>query len=198
VAAESSRVQNGFVGNFDGRAQAITAFTAVKPGWSPWLRFMFWTGRTFPNATIQLRKLSFIHFARWGLVRPFPFVGDGQPANDVGHLYMLFESNFNGTWDEYIDAFAEAIPWQMRSLWWSSYGFPGPLPVEPFKDYIHRIEYEADHYWSAYPTASSTMIQGALGLEQKLAAFVSETSPVGAEEFRKRYNDFLTDVQGVL
>jgi hypothetical protein len=59
-------------------------------------------------------------------------------------------SNFNGTWDQCIDAFSEVVPARTKAIWGSSYGFPGPIPVEPFKSYIRRNEYIANHYWSAY------------------------------------------------
>jgi hypothetical protein len=39
----------------------------------------------------------------------------------------------------------------MKAIWGTSYGFPGPIPVEPFKAYIRRNEFVANHYWSAYP-----------------------------------------------
>jgi hypothetical protein len=58
--------------------------------------------------------------------------GDRRRGERVRYRYLLFESNFNGTWDEYIDAFSEVVPTRMRLIWGSSYGFPGPLPVEPF------------------------------------------------------------------
>ena len=39
----------------------------------------------------------------------------------------------------------------MKGIWGTSYGFPGPIPVEPFKDYIRANEYVANHYYNAYP-----------------------------------------------
>ena len=34
-----------------------------------------------------------------------------------------------------------AAAFAMRAIWGTSFGFPGPLPVEPFKGYIRRNEY---------------------------------------------------------
>ena len=58
----------------------------------------------------------------------------------------------------------------MRAVWGGSYGFPGPLPVSPFKDYIRRNEFVADHFWSAYPEASTTMVLSALEVQERLRA----------------------------
>src|SRR3954453_12825538 len=59
--------------NRHGRARAMTVFSPVKAPWSRppggvlWLYLMFLAGRVSPNATI--RQLSFIHFARWVIIR---------------------------------------------------------------------------------------------------------------------------------
>ena len=51
--------------------------------------------------------LSFIHFARWTVIPRFP---DGGSGEKLGHTYLFFESNFNGLWDQYIDAFPRSCP----------------------------------------------------------------------------------------
>ena len=101
------------------------------------------------------------------MIRRFP---DGGGGERLGHTYLFFESNFNGTWDQYIDAFSEVVPTRMKAIWGSSYGFPGPIPVEPFKAYIRKNEYVANHYWSAYPGATTTEIISA----QRVAAALDE------------------------
>ena len=102
--------------------------------------------------------LSFIHYARWAVIERFP---DGNGGERLNHSYLFFESNFNGTWDQYIDAFSEVVALRMKAIWGTSFGFPGPLPVEPFKEYIRRNEFVANHYWSAYPGATTTEIVSA-------------------------------------
>ncbi len=59
----------------------------------------------------------------------------------------------------------------MKAIWGTSYGFPGPNPVEPFKDYIRRNEYVANHYWSAYPGFTTTEIISAQHVEAALDEF---------------------------
>jgi hypothetical protein len=55
--------------NVDGQAIAITVFSTVKWFGRVWLPLVFWIATTFPRASGTLAKLSFIHFARWSLVR---------------------------------------------------------------------------------------------------------------------------------
>ena len=183
------------VANIEGKATAITVLTPVRPGGAGLMSLVFWAGRNVKATLRKLRELSFIHFARWAVIRRFP---DAGPGERLGHSYLLFESNFNGTWDQYIDAFSEVVPWRMRAIWATSYGFPGPLPVEPFKDYIRRNEFIANHYWSAYPGATTTEIVSAGHVEAALQELCRRARSLDPDAFRAAYNDFLASIQGDL
>lgn len=186
------------VSNLDGKAQAITVLSPVKPYWSIWLRFLFWLTRHISSLTAPLRRLSFIHYARWNIVTSIPFNGSPQPPEQLHYTYLLFTSNFNGTWDQYIDAFSYTVPKQMSQIWGSSFGFPGPIPVQPFKDYIRKNEFVANHYYSAYPSATATAILSALELKKRFDAFVLETQGMSPAQFKDAYSTFLTQVQQFL
>ena len=181
--------------NVEGRATAITVLTPVKPAGRVLLPLVFWVGR---NATFTLKKLhmlSFIHFARWIVISRFP---DGGRGERLHHPYLFFESNFNGLWDQYIDAFSEVVPDRMRGIWGTSYGFPGPIPVEPFKDYIRANEYVANHYWSAYPGATTTEIISAKPVVAALEDLRNRADGMSPAEFRAEYDRMLSGVQGDL
>lgn len=186
------------VSNIEGRAQAITVLSPIKPYWSLWLRILFWLTKRFPSLTGPLRRLSFIHFARWNLVTHIPFNDSPQGRERLNYTYLLFTSNFNGTWDQYIDAFSYTVARQMSLIWGSSYGFPGPKPVQPFKDYIRRNEFLANHYYSAYPGSSTSVILSALELTRQFELFTQEVAYVTPQEFQKKYHAFLTKVQRCL
>jgi hypothetical protein len=183
------------VANIEGKATAITVITPVKSWGRPVLAIVFWAGRNLTFTLKKLQQLSFIHYARWAVVPRFP---DGSGGERLHHTYLLFESNFNGTWDQYIDAFSEVVPARMKAIWGSSYGFPGPIPVEPFKAYIRRNEYIANHYWSAYPGASTTEIIAAHRVAAALEAFNQRSDGLAPDAFAAAYAEFLTEVQGDL
>ncbi len=181
--------------NVEGRATAITVLTPVKPGWWVWLKILFWLGGHVTASLKKLQQLSFIHYARWVVVRRLPAGAPEGGGDTLHHTYLLFESNFNGTWDEYIDAFSEVVSLRMRAIWGSSYGFPGPLPVEPFKAYIRRNELVANHYWSAYPDATTTEIISAERLAGALHGLRQRAEGLSTSEFRDAYVDLLTQHQ---
>jgi hypothetical protein len=85
----------------------------------------------------------------------------------------------------------------MKAIWGTSFGFPGPLPVEPFKAYIRHNEFVANHYFSAYPGATTTEIVSAERVEGALEELRGSAGG-DAEAFRAAYAAFLTKVQGDL
>lgn len=184
--------------NVDGQAIAITVFSTVKWWGRIWLSLLFLFARTFPKSRGTLARLSFIHFARWSLVRRIPFDGSQQPVEKLRYPHLFFESNFNGGWEEYIDAFSHILTRGMTFFWGSSYGFPKPLPTAPFKAYIQRNEIEASHFYSAYPEATTTMVLSALELRARLDAFRRDTQGLAPEAFAAAWRAFLTDVQRCL
>jgi hypothetical protein len=183
------------VANVEGKATAITVISPVKWWGRPVLALVFLAGRRLAFTLKKLEQLSFIHYARWAVISRFPDGGQGERHK---YAYLFFESNFNGTWDQYIDAFSEVVPTRMKAIWGSSYGFPGPLPVERFKAYIRRNEYVANHYWSAYPGASTTEIVSAGRVARALDAFKERSANLPPEAFAHAYVHFLTDVQADL
>ena len=66
--------------NINGKAYAMNAITPMK-WWKSWIpRLVFLVLKVFPSAAQGLVDLSFIHFARWVIVKrkQFPRVTPGQ------------------------------------------------------------------------------------------------------------------------
>jgi hypothetical protein len=184
--------------NVDGQAIALTVFSTLR-WWGPvYLPILYFLARRVPALTATLRQLSFIHFARWSLVRRIPYNGPPQPEQTLRYTHLYFESNFNGGWEEYIDAFSHILTRKIAAFFGASYGFPGALPVGPFKAYIHANETEASHFYSAYPQATITMIARALELDEKLAPLRRDAAAMDPDAFAAAYARLLTDAQRCL
>jgi hypothetical protein len=192
VAASAS--SGTAAGNIDGDAVAITVFSTVKRWGLLELPIFFLYIRLRSSSLGDLRKLSFIHAARWSLLRSLPGNG-GQPARKLRYPHLYFESNFNGGWEEYIDAFSYVLTRGMAMFWGSSYGFPKALPPSPFKDYIRRNQYEANHFYSAYPDATSTTVLAALELAPKVDALIAQAPAMSAEAFAAAWRALLSGTQ---
>lgn len=183
-------------GNIAGHARALSTLASVHGFWLWYLRAGFYLRRRFRLfrewKAARLRKLSFIHFARWALVEQLPGQGIrwGQRPDD---RLLYFESNFNGGFDDYIDAFAYVIGRQIKEIWNGAYGFPGPRPATEFKSYINRHEYEASWFYSAYPEHTVTQITAALRVDQALRGLAARTRDKPARQFAAEWHDFLRD-----
>ena len=180
--------------NVHGQAIAITVFSTVNRWGRLGLPLLFLYLRFLRGSSSDLSRLSFIHFARWTLVRRLPANGT-RGGSRLRYPHLFFESNFNGGWEEYIDAFSHILTSGMAAFWGSSYGFPKALPVGPFKRYIQDNETEASHYYSAYPEATITMVKGALDVERKVAPLKRNAAKMEPDAFATAYERFLTEAQ---
>ncbi|MFP5317748.1 MAG: hypothetical protein ACLGI2_05575 [Acidimicrobiia bacterium] len=183
------------MGNVCGRATAITVLTPIRPWLVRLSRLGFILPRKVPWMTEALRKLSFIHFARWSLIERIPYNGPPQRPEHPRYTYLFFESNFNGTWDDYIDSFSYVMPGRMRLTWGSSYGFPGAKPVGPFKRYIVHNEFEAQHFYSAYPEATASMVLSSLQVRERFDQLRARAEGASPAELAVEWRAFLRDTQ---
>lgn len=138
----------------------------------------------------MLQRLSFIHVAHWVILDRLP----GQPRRSR-YAYLMFMSNFNGSWREYIDAFSIAIPHRMALLWGTSYGFPGAMPPLPFVRYIERNQLTPVHYYAAYPEGTATEIGSALRVRKRFDADVVPAANRSDKELARAWRRFVDDVQ---
>jgi hypothetical protein len=189
-------------GNRHGVARALTAIGPLAPGFRYVIQwFAFALRRYVPpvrkRRAAALRQLSFVHFARWVLIKELP-AGDGITRRRLRPIYMIFESNFNGGFEEYIDAFSDVLTGSMKTLFGAAYNFPGPQPSGPFKDFIRRHDYDAEHFYSAYPDTTTTDVGRALKVARAFDRLRRETADPAPEEFARRWRAFLTEVEGCL
>ncbi len=178
-------------GNALGRMTALTLFTPVRPQWAPIVKAAFWLGKYVPMAQKHILQFDFIHFVRWTIVRELP----GTPLN---YPYLFFESNFDGPWQHYIDAFAYIIPKDIRFVWGRGIDFPYPPPAEPLKAWIARNSMEGGHFYCAYPHASTRMVKGALSVRDAFQRLLADAERQTPEEFKAAYERFLADHQAHL
>ena len=172
----------------------MTVFSLLKPGlcYLQWLAFRL--APLQPNTDVD--ELEMIHFARLALIHRFP--DHGQPRDDLRQVLQLFESNYNGSFAQYIDTFVDALPKKMKSFWGTSYGFPHGLPLGPFKRYISANEFPIDHYYVRNPGATVKMVGSALRVMRANAQLLRDAQRLDAVAFAERFRTLVTDVQSDL
>jgi hypothetical protein len=179
-------------------------------GWGRALedRVVYWALPKWPfNARLEgLLELSFIHFARWVIFPKggLPHLSEEQPREELAYDYLYFASNYNGHWDQYIDAFSDVVNGGLDGMWEGSLNWVPATYVGGLKRYIrwHQIKRgidPTDHYYCAYPHATTTDIKCALELCDGLVAFRREAEAGETDDaFMTRFYGLLGRVQHCL
>ncbi len=157
-----------------------------------------------PKNVVPLVELSFVQFGRWVVIprHGFPRLSDDQPKEELEYDYLLFCSNYNGQWDQYLDAFSSVYNWGLDGMWGKGcLNWIAAEYVTSLKRYVRwnqakRGNVPTHYYFCAYPDATNTDILAALDLRDKLGAFAKDT-PAGEtpHAFDVRYRQLLRDVQ---
>ena len=188
--------------NIAGKAYAMNVLTPIKPRYTGLQHLIFWISHAAPSQLAGLLGLKFIHFARWVVIRrkDWPRVSPDQPKPDAGlqNDYMLFLSNFNGTWDQYIDAFSDGIPNGLDLFWYSSTKYPHSIPITPFKDYIRKNQVDTDYYYNATPGSAQRDIKAALRVYSALTDLADRHASLTPEQFAVEYRKTLVSIQNDL
>lgn len=186
--------------NVAGKAYGMNVITPMPPSLTWLQRFIFMLSRALPATLGGLLNLSIIHFARWVLIRrdQWPAGDNGKP--ELQYDYMLFCSNFNGTWDQYIDAFADGIPNGLDLFWYTSLKYPHSIPITPFKTYIVHNQFHTNYYYNATPGSAQRDIKSALNVLAQLRSLAAIRSKPGMTPaaFAAEYRKFLIAVQNSL
>lgn len=184
--------------NVAGKAYAMNVVTPMPPPLTFVNRLLFMAARALPDKLAGLLGLSIIHFARWAIIRRDQWPDLGQGRQSLNNDYMLFCSNFNGTWDQYIDAFSDGIPSGLDLFWYSSTKYPHSIPITPFKNYIRANQIDTDYYYNATPGAAQRDIKAALRVRRALLDLAAQHASLSPQAFRDAYAAALVAVQNSL
>jgi hypothetical protein len=181
--------------NLAGKAYGMNVVTPMPPA-RTWInRLIFTVARLTPSTLAGLLGLSLIHFARWVIIKRDQWPDLGQGPERLRNDYMLFCSNFNGTWDQYIDAFSDGIPSGLDLFWYSSTKYPHSIPISPFKGYIVHNQIDCQYYYNATPGSAQRDIKGALRVMRALRELTEQHAGMSPDAFAIAYRKALLRVQ---
>jgi hypothetical protein len=188
--------------NIAGKAYAMNLVTPLAKLTTWANKAVFWAvgTRYFAPRLDGLLTLSMIHYARWVILRDkdFPRLSVEQPKEKLKYGYMLFFSNFNGSWEQYVDSFSAAIPAGLDLLWRKNIGWPTAVPEQPFHRYVEFNQVWTDYYYSAYPMAASNDVKAAKRVKDRLRKMVVDTEQASPTQFLAHYHSLLKDLQADL
>ena len=173
--------------NIAGKAYAMNVVTPSDKKITWINRLLFMASRCLPSRLGGLLGLSLIHFARWVIIKPRQWPDLGQGRQTLKHDYVLFCSNFNGTWDQYIDAFSDGIPSGLDIFWYSAIKYPQSIPITPFKNYITFNQVNTDYYYNATPGAAQRDIKTSLLIYNQIVELTQLHRTASPKEFAEAY-----------
>ena len=108
-----------------------------------------------------LSGITTIHFARWVIF-----------DNDTR---LLFESNYDGNWEQYIGDFVDRGSGGMDAIWGNCKGYParGAKDLQAFKQVILDHQVRAKVWYSAYRYDSVKNIINDIAIANRLGKFVN-------------------------
>ena len=181
--------------NVAGKAYCLNVVTPTTRLHSGIKRVIFILVRAFPILLAGLRGLSVIHFARWAIIPRGGWPRFGRKKMRLTYDYTLFCSNFNGTWDQYIDAFSDGIPYMLDLAWYHDFGYPGSIPLEPFQRYIRHNQIKTDYYYNATPGAAQRDIKASIRVLQGVRALEKIKDELDPLSFAREYRRLFTQLQ---
>jgi hypothetical protein len=120
----------------------LTLVTVVQPGRADRVRAVMagidaYARRLAPPGSLS--GISTIHFVKWLVI-------------DNGRRLVML-SDYDGSWESYIDEFAEMILSGLDAIWETSHGFPpdGARDLPAFKRFLRMHQVASEVFFSAYP-----------------------------------------------
>ena len=131
----------------------LTLLTAIQPGLSDRVRAVMAAIDGYAkrlSSPGSLIGVSTIHFVKWTII------------DDGRRLLMI--SDYDGSWESYIDEFAEMILSGLDAIWTTAHAYPpdGARDVPAFKRFLRDHQIPSEIFYSAYPDATVLNIVDAL------------------------------------
>jgi hypothetical protein len=156
-----------------GAQNHLAATSTLKPGRfrKMTLRFGLWFAGQLAahfSAPGSLGTTGVIHFARWIVL----------PGTDK----LLFRSNFDGTWERYLEDFIELAYQGVNGIWGNTVRFPrtrnlfsgGARDGDRLRRWTRRQQVPTLVWYSAYPKLTLTRIRTNAAIRQGIASAVTE------------------------
>jgi hypothetical protein len=155
----------------------LAHMTTVKPGLfrRVTLWFVLWLvnliARTQTHA--NLMGIPSIHYAHWSMI-------------DNGRR-LLFVSNFDGSWENYLDDFIDKASFGLTAVWSNTVHFPrtfllffeGARDGDRFKTWARAKQFHTNVWYSAYPSLTVETIENNSAIREDL--FTSLDEPAARE-----------------
>lgn len=136
-------------------------------------------------------KVSSTHFARLVVMDDVVYVGMPACEEHLQSKYLVFESNFDGDLDTYLERMATEIPETVEAVWQHCVGFPGVTNVSAFKAYMKKCQIETTFFFADVNDKTVQQTLRALQTQSAVTAFIVKHQGVPPEELQSAFAQFM-------
>lgn len=159
----------------------LTHMVDIKPGW--FRLATLWIVLTVINALAalwyvhgELGGIVTIHFARW------VFVPDQRPEPEVRRHRLLFFSNYDGSWENYLGEFIDRAAGALTAVWSNTVGFPaaralrqeGARDEEGFKRWTRDRQLPTQVWWTGISGSTVQNVRDDLWIRRRIERDLDE------------------------
>jgi hypothetical protein len=159
----------------------LTHIVDIKPGW--FRVATLWIVLTVIDALAKLwyvhgdlGGIVTIHFARW------VFVPDRRPEPELRRHRLLFFSNYDGSWENYLGEFIDRAAGALTAVWSNTVGFPasralrgeGARDEEGFKRWARDCQVPTLVWWTGISGSTVQNVRNDLWIRRRISRELDE------------------------
>ena len=140
-------------------------------------------------------KVSGTHLARLVVMDDVVFVGTPAREEHLQSKYLVFETNFDGDLDTYLERMAREAPEEVHAVWQHCVGYPGVKDPAAFAAYMKKCQIETTYFFADVNNKTVQQTLRALKLQSGVAHFIEANQGKSASEIQTAFRQFLEKVR---
>jgi len=140
--------------------------------------------------TSMFAKISATHLARLVVMDDVIFVGTPAVEEHLKSKYLVFETNFDGDLDSYLESMARNAPEEVNEVWRHCVGYPGVQNVSAFVDYMKRCQVDTTFFFADVNNKTVQQTLRALKVQSSLVHFIETNQGKPAADLQASFRHF--------
>ena len=140
-------------------------------------------------------KVSSTHLARLVVMDDVVFVGTPAREEHLQSKYLVFETNFDGDLDTYLERMAREAPEEVHAVWQHCVGYPGVKDPAAFAGYMKKCQIETTYFFADVNNKTVQQTLRALKVQSGVAHFIETNQGKSASEIQAAFRQFLEKVR---
>ena len=140
-------------------------------------------------------KICSTHMARLVVMDDVVFVGYPAHEEHLKAKYLIFEANFDGDLDTYLERMAKETPDEVEAVWGHCVGYPGLTDPAKFVTYMKSCQLTTTFYFADVNDKTVQETLRALEIQSGLATFIERSNEMSPAELQAAFAEFWKSVE---